>query len=365
MNHSRVTSSTTSFRHLSYESTIEPLSVDKGDLIEILISFNGAPFIASDDFSGKSPNNVRIYYHYRVGLNAENQEKENEFVADITDSIISEMKRLLDLDQVKYRSQFKEALDEWLFTVKKLGAQYPGGDIFESEIPIAQRLKNLQPLSRNLELLGDQRIGWGGNLHILNFLYSYIDLPPLSLSSVIRHHNLNSNPQISLNSLAQAKLTFSSGRCRKFIPHIDWLESELILGGAITIRLEYQYLDPLVQKVATLGLRVDDCETQITSLEQMLSELSEKLSSIGVEVNDHSLRIDDLELALEAFRPYLDPTLDSSIQSRLALLDKNTIRLADAASSTSEGVLSNTAQLQNLLVKIETLSSSINRLLGN
>ncbi len=365
MNQDRIVSASIDFRPLSYEQTFAHIEADKENLIDIYLSINGKPLITNDASSGKSLNGIRVYYHYHKGFNPDDREEETEFAVDITPSVIYEIKRMIDLDQAKSRSQYKSALDEWLYTEKKLGVQYPGGDIFEAEMPIARRQKDLQPLSNSLDQLGNQDIGWGGNLHIFNFLYSYIDIPAVALSSVIRHHNQNSDKKIDPASLKKAKITFSSGRCRKFIPYSEWLQADLRLGGTLNVRLEYYYQNPLVGKVIQMEQRTDKLENRASDLEQRCSALEGKISSTDIDVDIQKARVDDLELSLQEIRLYIDPLQESSIQKRLDILDKNISQLAISSARLNEEVNSNNTQVVSLDTKIDTLKESIRQLIGN
>lgn len=105
--------------------------------------------------------------------------------------------------------------------------------------------------------------GWGGYLHIFNFLYAQIDTPWVSLAEVGKRASIE---------LANAKrLTVSTGPCRLFTEH--WQVPKLF--GALRLQAELQYINPLKLRIETLETRLDELEDDLNGA------LSDILDAVG------------------------------------------------------------------------------------
>lgn len=262
------------FRPLNYEHITKIPDQDISLLSEINLSINGQPTYLNEAI-GSGLHDLHIYI------------KGN----DITNSVIYVLKNKLDLaDQNNLKSEYQLALDGWLSLEEKLGDDWPPGNILELERNIANTLVNKLPISKNINKLGDNSVGWNGNLHIINFLYKHIKIAPISLQEVIEHFNKNNQIQIIFSELGDSELIFSSGSCRLFAN--DWNPKKYYPSGVLNYRIEYFYKNPFIDQINDIIKRLTSLETQYDSLR---TTISNRLKTIATQVGPNGVVLKILE----------------------------------------------------------------------
>ncbi|MGN7885423.1 hypothetical protein [Dyadobacter sp. 22481] len=270
MDQVRIISEKLSFVPFNYEYTFFAPQTDRILVQDLLLSLYGAPGVTHPGGSfGISCNNIFFYIDGK----------------DLTLPLLEELRRLLDAsDQVRAKKQYSDALDKWISLLTQLNIT----DTVK-ERAIAAALLSTQPLSGNLKSLGDAKVGFGGHLHIFNFLYKEVELAPVSLFQVIKAHN-NQNPDEKINPLEIKRLTFSSGPCRLFSPNFS---TNNIPTGTLSCQFEILVHDTLEDKLdalqSQLALLQKNIETGLTDIRKLLtSDISKKLREIKTSVDDTS-----------------------------------------------------------------------------
>lgn len=230
------------------------------------------------------------------------------------------MRAKLDtLDQHVLKAQYKRALDAWLDLEGKLGGAYPANDL-AGERAKAQQLLATVPLSATLDRLGNRRAGWGGHLHIFNFLYTLIEIPPISLHELITRHNAaNAGAEIQREDIRTAM--FSLGPCRFF--NAGWDPRNPLPAGSLSCLIESHHHDPLEDRVTALEEKLAALQAQITgdlkairtalssggpiqtSLGNAVRRAEEAIAEVGgcrVELDSQEQQLDALAAAVRELR---------------------------------------------------------------
>ena len=273
------------------------LSRHQRELLEdVLFELRGHPTTDSERLKG--PDDVRLYFED----------------VDVTEVYLEELRSLLDLqNQDDLASEYARSLDNWVSMARKLGAAY-GGDP-EADAERAEELKAVRPVSGLLDRLGNTNAGYAGYLHLFNFLYSDIDVPPVSARKVITRHNTTAgNDEISSADLRV--LTISSGPCRLF--DNEWKPSHV--GGTVMFRADMRYHNELVDRIVDIEQRLEELEEFVDEqlqnihkalgpdgdLERAISQAraatrtaSDKADSIGRELRSQSAQLDGVKAAAQ------------------------------------------------------------------
>ncbi len=311
----RIIENTINFKIFNSEHTVLIPSQDINLLTDIYLQIYGHPsYLETGRQVGIGLDDLHVYL--------------NQY--DVTNSIIVRLRNNLDnMDQERVKSQYKKALDNWLKLEENLGATYPGKGIGKDR-DIAKRNLEMQPISANLSKLGDMTSGWGGNLHIFNFLYKQIDLSTVSLKKVIEHYNSTAMEPVDLSNLGSIRITFSVGTCRLFSS--AWSSIHPLPAGSLTYRLEFNYHDPLIDKVLSLEKKVNDLKTEISS------RLKSILNAVGPEGQITKILNGQKDMVTEDFKPGLKDrviTLNNqlencqreikSLQEQMNIIQQNSI----------------------------------------
>lgn len=271
MNHVRPVGDVLSFAALNYEHIVFLPSADSEQLLDVKLSFHSGPGMTSEgNLFGVGVDDVHVYLNDR----------------DFTPLIIADLQGKLDtLDQHELKTQYRRALDAWLDLETKLADAYPTNDL-AAERATAQQLLATVPLSSTLNKLGDRRAGWGGRLHIFNFLYTVIEVPPISLNDLITSYNA-ANPGSEIPPEDIRTAIFSVGPCRLFTPH--WDPRDPLPAGSLSYLIEGHYHDPLEDRVKALEQNLATLQAQITAdlrtIRTALSPAGQIQTSIGNAVS--------------------------------------------------------------------------------
>ncbi len=261
----------------NYEYVFPVPQTDRNLVQDLLLSIHGSPAPHHPGaFVGISCNDVRFYAD---GV-------------DLTASFIQSLKKIIsESDQELLKSQYASALTKWLELEEKLGAAYGTTDLAK-EKGIAKQFIETSPLSDNLNKLGDVKGGgWGGNLHIFNFLYRDISLAPVSLVNVVRMHNATQQNQIEPDKIQ--RLYFSSGPCRLF--DSAWTPTNIPVGSLnclLEIRV-HNLLEDRVEKLEKdFQTMQDEITTAIMSIDEKIkTEVNPRLRELKTVVDKAAVNI--------------------------------------------------------------------------
>ncbi|WP_315805453.1 hypothetical protein [Bradyrhizobium sp. SZCCHNS3002] len=211
------------------------------------------------NFNGAGADNVRFYIDGH----------------DLTDAIIAEIKDLIDSwDQTVARQSYRAAMSRWLKFADALGAgEY--GTALQPEHDRANVLGQVTPLSSLVTRIGDDRHGWSGHLHILNFVDQFGLPADISLGSVLRRYN-SSSGQPPLTAVTVKQLTISSGPSPSFDPAFS--AHPAAPRGAVLMRFEMIYHDPLEDEIKALREQFEQLRDRI---DQQLALIAQAVSSGG------------------------------------------------------------------------------------
>ena len=370
------------FEDLSYDCTIEPPPPRSPIYNDTYVSIRGllSPQWCKD--YGSAARDVHIYIHYYAGLNQDNDEEADENFFDITNYFLEEIQEAVDSNPVKYRAQYKAGLDQWLIDMKKMNNSFPGGDIFDAEREAAIKLKNLQPLSRAIAELGNGEAGWKGTLHLFNFIHTYVDIPPVSLRAVAKRYNSQHEIQIDMSRLPTAKLTVSTGKCRKFLTINEWMNYHPPMGGGVSVIIDLSYKDPIDDVVTSLVRRMDKAEAEIeklnnelqrqqTTLEEhskQLGELFARIAQVEKDVLDHMKKLTVLSGEIDKVNKLLEilgQNLKNKLNSLMAVAGPKgtllSIIVGETISGvTREGLVHKVERVNKLLTETQQAVSTLN-----
>lgn len=291
----RTISDRITFVPLNYEYAFPVPHTDKNLIQDLLLSLHGSSSPHHPGASiGVSCNDIRFYAD---GI-------------DLTVSFMEILKKLISSsDQKLLKLQYTTALYKWLEMEEKLGGSYGTTDLIK-EKEIAKKFIDTSPLSDNLNKLGDVKGGgWGGNLHIFNFLYRDISLPPVSLVDVVNLHNTTQPNKVQLKEMQ--RLYFSSGPCRLF--DTTWTPSNIPTGTLnclFEIRI-HNLLEDRVEKlekdfqtmqveITTAIMSIDeriknDFRPRLTELKTVVDKAATNISATQTELQNHQNQLKALD----------------------------------------------------------------------
>lgn len=296
MDHFRTTSFELRFGPLNFEHRVTLPQHQRELMEDVLFELRGHPTTDSERLKG--PDNIRLYFEE----------------VDVTEAYLDELRALLDLqDQNDLATSYARVLDNWISMARKMGAAY-GGDP-ETDAERAEELKAVRPISSLMDKLGSVSAGYAGYLHLFNFLYSSVDVPPVSARKVITRYNKAAGSEV-LNSASLRVLTISSGSCRLFDE--DWEPSHV--GGTVMFRADMRYHNELLDRIVDIEQRLEELEEFVEDqLQSILESLGpdgdlqraisqaraatrtavEKTGSIGRELQSQSAQLDGVKAAAQ------------------------------------------------------------------
>jgi hypothetical protein len=248
---------------------------------------------------------------------------------DLTNFIIAQLKTRLN-NSAGAAQAYARALDTWLELEEGLRAQFPAGCPVPFCPPpgstsLVAQLKQQSPAD-TLVLLGnrrDPRFGTNGNLHIFNFIYRYIPLPPLSLEQLIEMYAEANNQTLELKDMLPAVVTFSYGPSYLFDP--AWrnsLAGQPIPGGSVSYHFESKYnlSDHLMQIHESL-MTTGAIYAGISKLSSDLVQIRSRVNTCEKDIGDHNniaavkQTLDEVKRMLAAV---VDPTMIERIKADIA-----------------------------------------------
>lgn len=186
-------------------------------------------------------------------------------------------------------AQYEAATGAWIELAEALGAAYSG----DPEADKARRgeLIAVRPIGNLMDRLGNiAQSGWGGYLHLFNYLYGEVDAPWVSLREV--------GQRAGVDLSVAKRLTISAGPCRLFTD--DWTPPAA--KGAVRMQAELRYSNPLLPRVEILEQRLDELEKDIVEiLEEILDQVGEQ-GTIQTNIRHTQTSVDKAQADLDRAR---------------------------------------------------------------
>lgn len=237
------------FSPLETERVIGGLVRDGETLLDVELEIYALPAVASPGTPPASAWDVRVYW--------------SRF--DITPYLAAELRRrLLDLDEQRFRQSYQSAMHRYVAQLAPLAVILPAGVVDADTAQAAALAK--AGVSDLLASLGDRTAGFNGGLHLINFLYREIRLPPASLRNAVAAYAADHSPGDGLWTAEHARLTISAGPSRTIENAPAW--KEFRSRGKICYTVRPVLEDPALNEVRALAAAVAE---QLTLLEETLA----------------------------------------------------------------------------------------------
>lgn len=251
-----------SFTQYSSSFDIYPPSDSNKDLNDVEMRFWISPYSIFSSFDATAPKALCFYCN---GI-------------DITSHILEEIKESLNSNPSHLNNQYKQALDDWYLTMQKILPRRPTRpdrrhnyqeELRKLKREIDRRKSNMS-IQNYIGELGEK--DFDGTLHPCCFFYKYIDIPLISINSILDRYNNTVAADEVINISEIEKVTVSHGADVRYSrSHYD--PDEAI--GKVSIELEWRYKNPLVKK--------------IDKIERLLKEVARKLANIGRSVESNRM----------------------------------------------------------------------------
>lgn len=217
-----------------------------------------APLIDTQRFVG--PIDVRLY------LNEHN----------VTEYLREGLKdQIRGLPPALVRSQYLNGVQRYIDFVQSFADPPPVGGDFATATAYA----SMSDWGDAFNNLGDRTLGWSGNLHVLNYIYRFIPILPISLAEVWDRYVATTGGTLpaSLSEFEQLSITFSEGTA----PSQGAINTALIPGGRLHYRLSYYYPNPLEPRLRAIAAELRHLSETILALqENYLDELAAGLHTV-------------------------------------------------------------------------------------
>ncbi|PWT98980.1 MAG: hypothetical protein C5B51_28130 [Terriglobia bacterium] len=152
------------FGFLSRDAVLPIRPIDPKAVDDILLDFCATP----------DPVSLKSVAGLRISING----------ADATAAILGGLGARVDARGTSAAGEYRQALAQWLTLEEALGSDFPGS--VRADRDIADRLGSMVPLSNNLKTFGSGDAGFGGNLHLINFLFATVPIAPLSIKELLQ-----------------------------------------------------------------------------------------------------------------------------------------------------------------------------------
>jgi hypothetical protein len=294
------------FSPLQLERRIFLRTADNAVLLDSYLTITTRPsllFKGGNDNSITYPNALKIAFGYFDG--------EKLSVIDLTAGIIEQIRKELDtMDQDMLRLSYLAGMASDLESISAL-RDMPSSQQSSTNAKL-QRLANAKPLSSLLAQLGESttEASIGGQLFISNFLYSFINIPAISINRVLSAH------KISLQDLKHPFLIISqplNGRpvggqaivVIEPVYHNELIDEFRDLEGKIKVRLL-----EIHQRLAPDG----EILQGIANTKDSIMRLTRVLKEFDASLRDQALQIQSLLRT--------DTSIDSKLDGALKLDDR-------------------------------------------
>ncbi|MBP9792884.1 MAG: hypothetical protein KBC56_02680 [Flavobacterium sp.] len=148
---------------------------------------------------------------------------------------------------------------------------------YKNEYQVAKSYISNIDISSAFEKIGNRKIGIGGNLHLVNFLFRYIDIEPISFSEIIAESGINSKEVYKNNNIIIQISQGISPTLNAFDP------TKFIPTGSIELNLFVKTENPLEKPIkdifSRLTLLQKQLEMQRTNYLNPLSDITNKVEN--------------------------------------------------------------------------------------
>ena len=193
------------------------------------------------------------------------------------------------LPPVLVRTQYLKGVEKYLAFVQSYADPPPVTD----DLDTATQYANMTDWGDAFQTLGlpdrtpQNALGWGGNLHAVNYIYQFIPILPISLGDVWDSFasDTGGNLPESLADFEQLVITTSQGPA----PSIETIDTGLIPGGQLHYRLSYGFLNPLAPRLRNIAMELRQLSLTVLALqENYLDELTAGLHTVESNFTAHT-----------------------------------------------------------------------------
>jgi hypothetical protein len=221
---------------------------------------------------------------------------------DISSQILKQLRAsVARLGESAANVAYKAGADRYMDFVKRFGT------LDQETASDATQLQQYLQLGwdKKLTRLGDHTVGWSGNLHAINFLYSYIPLDPISISLAWKDF-LSEHPQklaVDLCDLGTIELCLSNGPA----PSIEPFDPQAFIPtGRVRYYLEILSTNPLEKPINDIfnrltllnqeleALRVTYLQPIATQVSQVEADLKLSSSALIQELNNLAATVNNI-----------------------------------------------------------------------
>lgn len=220
---------------------------------------------------------------------------------DHTKYLKADLKNIFGLiNKSKIKSQYKSGALAWIKFMEQYKDSW-GINIADEEKTL-NALLSAPNFDEQLKILGDKHYGFGGNLHLINYIYKDIELESLSLKRIINYRQKElSKPEIDFSSFESIKLTISQGPAPSF-ESFDAINTQP--RGRMFYFLEYIYNNPVEELLQTILKKITDTQNwvelqRINYLEPLKNQVDILETETKAKFDEYKLQITGLSKVIE------------------------------------------------------------------
>lgn len=258
------------FNRFSRETTIPTAQDEVRRIIDINMSMFCEPTLAplhvNNRFDG--PEDLRLYIN------------EHDVTAQLLDAFKDQI-RLLPAPIV--RASYLRGVEQYLGYVQSFPAPPP----VSGDLAFAQSYSAMADWGDAFLRLGDRGVGWSGNLHIINYLYRFIPILPISLTIVWQKYRDAVDPSLpeTLNGFDKLVIILSQGPS----PSVSTASPSQTMGGRLTYQLRYVYPNPLDTRLRVIATELRNLSRTVFDLQtNYLDELAAGLQTVEANFVAHT-----------------------------------------------------------------------------
>ncbi|MFY9647761.1 MAG: hypothetical protein WAK29_21465 [Terriglobales bacterium] len=287
----RVFQGVCTFDAFNVRHALPVINPDRARLVEAYLTFTALP--TPQDFANPTGefvgvNDLHVYLRFTTSSQVR--------TIDITDRVIAELQASLSsLGTENFSRCLKEGVEQRLQLIEQLHLTYTTEFLNKMRGNVDALTK--QDSSKWMVRLGERKTeNWIGTLHPVNFIYTYIPLPPVSINKVLAGVQQPHNPL--LVELVDLQLIIAHGALAKDAEHNG------LPGGRLVYCLECVYHNDLLDEFKSLEGEID----------QQLKEMHAQLATDGPIVHPLTLAQGSLADALKELKDIEEIARDQKVQ---------------------------------------------------
>lgn len=220
---------------------------------------------------------------------------------DHTKYLKADLKYIIRLaDKSRIKKQYKEGALSWI----KFMEQYKDSWSIniETEKETLNKLLSASNFDEQLKVLGDKSYGFGGNLHLINYIYKDIALESLSLKRIINYRQKElGKSETDFSSFENIRLTIAQGPAPSF-ESFDAINTQP--RGRMFYFLEYIYNNPVEELLQVILKKITDTQNwvelqRINYLEPLKNQVDVLETETKAKFEEYKLRIDNLSKIIQ------------------------------------------------------------------